>query len=103
MEHKGMSVIDIAQHKYTHTGRKVVIPEANNEGRKTGTTTRQIDAAIQHLFHDDIVICIDHHNSPLTNAMLYDRIIRRLIIEHSIATKYIISDKRDFTIYLKFT
>lgn len=88
---------------YAHTGRKVVVPTVSGGGRKSGITTRQVDAAIQELFKDSIVCCIDHHDSHLTNGMLYDKVIRRLIQEHNILTKYIICNKSDFIIYLKFT
>lgn len=99
---RSMRIEDL-QDMYQSTGRKVVIPEVKSEGRRSGNTTRQVDLAVQHLFRDDIIVCHDHAGTETANDLFYGRVIRRLIQEHSIPVKYIISDKRYLTIYLKFT
>ena len=57
------------------------------EGRMRGNSTRLIDKAIQLLFEGKTVIVRDHHyngkNSNKMNAMLFERIIKRIYSEHS--------------------
>lgn len=75
-------------------------------GRRIGNTTRQINAAIEMLFNDTVVVCFDHHNfgtSRTSNERLADLIMRRLKIEHQVDMKYIKFDKNLLTLQLKFT
>lgn len=69
--------------------------------RGSGNTTRQIDAAIQHLFNGYAVKCISHGepNSREANRFLAEKIIDRLEAEHPHAKYYYILN--DNTIYLK--
>lgn len=56
--------------------------------RGSGNTTRQVDAAIQHLFNGYAVKCISHSNpsSPDSNRFLAYNIMRRIELEHPFAT-----------------
>jgi len=74
--------------------------------RKSGNSTRQIDAAIQALFNGKIVKVVDHADDGDNRAtsFLFKAIIRRLEYEHNLEIMYkfgqILVNKRDYTIKL---
>lgn len=55
--------------------------------RRTGETTRLIDAAIQKLFRDGEVIFTDHHPSGEAQRHGLTRLLGRLAYEHSLFPK----------------
>lgn len=52
------------------------------EGRATGRSTRQIDMAIQDLFRTGECIIIDHHGTRDSSRFTFDKMLRRLKLEH---------------------
>lgn len=53
--------------------------------KRCGNTTRQIDYAIQQLFNNGFVVCLDHHyfgEHIESNRRLFLAVLRRLNIEH---------------------
>jgi len=71
--------------------------------RKTGTTTRLIDHAIQIIFNGKACVVRDHHmygrNRQANNDLCF-RILRRMEFEHHISSKDLIVDPNTPTIYL---
>ena len=69
--------------------------------RRDGNTTRLIDNAIQILFSGKICVVLDHHEcgrKRMVNKHLFDRILRRLEIEHRgmLESKRVKIDKNNF-------
>lgn len=73
------------------------------EGRRVGNTTRQVDFAINQLFHHVSVLVKDHHNSKVTNQMLMNKILHRLDTEHKVSLENdnLEVDFKNFIITLK--
>lgn len=72
--------------------------DIDNESRRVGNTTRQIDGAIQALFSGKIVEVVAHYKpSLMSNNILLGQIIRRMQMEHkydSLVSKgYIVLDR----------
>ena len=60
---------------------------SNQYRRRSGNTTRLVDAGIQIVFDGYICVCEDHYiagNNRQANKRLFDLIIRRLKTEHNI-------------------
>lgn len=70
-------------------------------GRRSGNTTRQIDATIQWLFEGKEVLIIDHYNTSRSNRFLLERILTRLYEEHNISKENVIINFSTATIKLK--
>lgn len=72
--------------------------------RRSGNTTRQVDAAIQDLFAGIKLNVIDHHENG-KNRMANDRLMKlilgRLQFEHRMRKEYVIVDFNSNTIQLK--
>lgn len=76
--------------------------------RRCGNTTRQIDYAIQKLFEGRRVVARDHYRYPeswrITDLDLFNRILRRLSIEHGldrmVGLGYIKISRRELSIEL---
>ena len=56
---------------------------AAETGRCTGQTTRLVDAAIQTLFTSGEVRVRDHVDHRPTHKFLYEKVVKRLSLEHS--------------------
>ena len=73
-------------------------------GRRTGNTTRQIDAAIQYLFDGWAVRCEDHSHGHVSNAntALMIRILRRIRAEHGylVSAGHVFVNRDEHTIVL---
>jgi hypothetical protein len=55
-------------------------------GRIVGNTTRQVNFAVEKILQGEEVICEDHFENggnKRINRLLFDRVLRRLAIEHS--------------------
>lgn len=79
-------------------------------GRGTGNTTRQVDLAIQLLFSGYKVEVKDHYNGGelrAANENLFDRILRRLSMEHHLRNEsgsmLVDANRRELTIEFKYT
>lgn len=90
-------------------GRNVITtlynPTIIDNSRMSGTTTRQIDYAIQLLFKRNIVICLDHcrgGEDSRINELLAISIMKRLEIEHGhiISRDKVRYNRKDNVIYL---
>ena len=77
---------------------------SNQYRRRSGNTTRLVDAGIQIVFDGYICVCEDHHNQGKdrhSNKRLMHLIIRRLAIEHHLAVfDGIMVDKENHEIWL---
>ncbi len=69
--------------------------------RRSGNTTRLIDAAIQNLFRGETILCLDHAGHLSAHNDLIHRILRRLSIEHSIDGDDVVVNFDKKTIKLK--
>ena len=54
------------------------------KNRRTGRTTRAIDAVIQELFNGKEVTIMDHYGTKEASLHMAHRVIHRLEIEHNI-------------------
>lgn len=52
------------------------------EKRRSGRSTRLIDAAIQILFQQGYVRCKDHFDHPDAHRILFEKVLRRIKSEH---------------------
>ena len=76
-------------------------------GRRSGNTTRQVDAAIDYLFSGYKVKVRDHHTFGANNKddkVLFRKIIARLTYEHNLnlmlTAQSILIDEKNLTIEL---
>lgn len=69
--------------------------------RRSGQTTRIIDAAIQTLFEEGEVIVKDHYNSRDANLDAIKKIYRRFVMEHPLLKDTIEIDPMRFSIKFK--
>jgi hypothetical protein len=54
----------------------------DSEPRRTGRTTRLVDAYIQQLFRKGEITFTDHHPSQRGRRMAFDTLVERLYAEH---------------------
>lgn len=71
--------------------------------RRTGQTTRLVDAYIQSLFKGETVLVVDHHDfgrNYESNKYLYNKIVNRLCLEHPWMRNSIVGNIKTLTIRL---
>lgn len=51
--------------------------------KMSGRSTRLIDEYIQKLFNESVIMVEDHYNTREADRKLFDRIVSRLLSEHS--------------------
>ena len=70
--------------------------------RATGRTTRLVDEAIQNLFNNGRCVAHDHWPEKHAYQYLFERILKRLEIEHNKSKNDLIVDINRMTISLKY-
>ncbi len=72
-----------------------------NHYRASGRSTREIDMAIQDLFHTGECIIIDHHGTNAASDHTFRRLLLRLRVEHEHILNMLIIDHNKFRIRIK--
>ncbi len=69
--------------------------------RRSGQTTRQIDACVQELFNTGRTEIHDHHGTALASRFQFDSFIRRLSAEHNFILDHLNVDKHRMIVEIK--
>lgn len=73
--------------------------------RRNGNSTKLIDYYIQKLFEERKIEIVDHeineHNNPRANLLLFERVSKRIYLEHNYSSRSLVFEKDKLLIRFK--